>query len=181
MLNPTVVSLCRRSLFALLAVALSTLMLTPVAQAQPLITNAPGYVITWDGNNGDNPSPPNVPANIASASQGAIAYASGQLGPEIEADFHYVTNLNDGFYGNTKSWIGGSSDPTPWFAGIQLSNSVALTGIAWSRDNTGGSQDRCLGTYTLQIATNASFTTNASAWTTVGTITYTNSAAGFSP
>lgn len=164
-----------------LALALSTLMLASVAPAQPAITNAPGYVITWNGKNGDNPTSPNVPGNIASASQGAIAYASGQLGPEIGAAFHYVTNLNDGFYGNTKSWIGGSSDPTPWFAGIQLTNTVALTGIAWGRDNTGASQDRCLGTYTLQISTNASFTTNVSAWTTLGTITYTNSAAGFSP
>ena len=161
---------------------MALLLLTAfAAPAQPVITNAPGYVITWDGNNGDNPTSPNVPTNIASATQGAVAYASGQLGPQIGAAFHYVTNLNDGFYGNTKSWIGGTNDPTPWFAGIQLSNAVALTGIAWGRDNTGASQDRCLGTYTLQIATNASFTTNAAAWTTVGTITYNNSVAGFSP
>ena len=181
MLNPTVVLLCRRSLFAFLAASLFPLLLAFVAQAQPVITNAHGYVITWNGNNGDNPTSPNVPTNIALATQGAIAYASGQLGPEIGAPFHYVTNLNDGFYGNTKSWIGGTNDSTPWFAGIQLSNTVALTGIAWGRDNTGGSQDRCLGTYTLQISTNASFTTNVSAWTTVGTITYNGSAAGFSP
>ena len=161
---------------------MALLLLTAfAAPAQPVITNAPGYVITWDGNNGDNPTSPNVPTNIASATQGAVAYASGQLGPQIGAAFHYVTNLNDGFYGNTKSWIGGTNDPTPWFAGIQLSNAGALTGIAWGRDNTGASQDRCLGTYTLQIATNASFTTNAAAWTTVGTITYNNSVAGFSP
>lgn len=153
----------------------------PVAQAQPVITNAPGYLITWDGNDGVNPTPPNVPTNIALASQGAIAYASGQFGPQLGVAWHYTTNLNDGFYGNNNSWIGGTGDPTPWFAGIQLSNTVALTGLAWGRDNTGVSRDRCVGTYTVQIATNASFTLNASAWTTVGTIAYTNSAAGFSP
>jgi hypothetical protein len=153
----------------------------PVAPAQPVISNAPGYVITWDGNDGVNPTPPNVPTNIASAAQGGVAYASGQFGPQLGVAWHYTTNLNDGFYGNINSWIGGAGDPTPWFAGIQLSNTVALTGLAWGRDNTGVSQDRCLGTYTLQISTNASFTTNASDWITLGTITYTNSAAGFSP
>ena len=181
MLNRAVYSRLTCSSLTISAAAALLLTSATVAQAQPIITNAPGYIITWNGNNGDNPTSPNVPTNIASATQGAVAYASGQLGPEIGAAFHYITNLNDGFYGNTKSWIGGSSDPTPWFAGIQLSNAVALTGLAWGRDNTGGSQDRCLGTYTLQISTNASFTTNASAWTTLGTITYTNSAAGFSP
>ena len=162
--------------------ALLTLTFTAhEAQAQSVITNAPGYLITWDGNNGDNPTPPNVPANIARAAQGAVAYASGQLGPEIGAAWHYATNLNDGFYGNTKSWIGGTNDPAPWFAGIQLPTAVVLSGIAWGRDNTGASQDRWLGTYTLQISTNATFTTNAADWITLGTITYTNSAIGFSP
>ena len=181
MLNRAVSLRLVRSSFAGAAAAVLLLTSASVAPAQPLITNAPGYVITWDGNNGDNPNSPSVPTNIARVSQGAIAYASGQLGPQIGAAFHYVTNLNDGFYGNTKSWIGGTNDPTPWFAGIQLPNAVLLTGIAWGRDNTGASQDRSLGTYTLQIATNASFTTNVSDWITVGTITYTNSAVGFSP
>ena len=35
---------------------MALLLLTAfAAPAQPVITNAPGYVITWDGNNGDNP------------------------------------------------------------------------------------------------------------------------------
>ncbi len=173
---------CLRATASILGAAALALTCAPVAQAQPVITNAPGYVITWDGNDGDNSTSSNVPLNIASASQGAVAFASGQLGPEIGVAFHYVTNLNDGFYGNTKSWIGGTNDPTPWFAGIQLPAAVPLTGIAWGRDNTGVTQDRWIGTYTLQISTNASFTTNSSAWTTLGTITYTtNSAVGFSP
>ena len=169
---------------SILFTALLTLTLTARdAQAQPVISNAPGYVITWDGNDGVNPTPPNVPANIARAAQGAVAYASGQLGPEIGAAQHYATNLNDGFYGNTKSWIGGTNDPTPWFAGIGLTNSdlVPLTGIAWGRDNSGTNQDRSLGTYTLQISTNTSFTTNEADWITLGTISYTNTAAGFRP
>jgi hypothetical protein len=170
-----------RATASILGAAVLALTSAVVAQAQPVITNAPGFVITWDGNDGVNPTPPNVPTNIALASQGAVAFASGQLGPEINAPYYYVTNLNDGFYGNTKSWIGGTNDPTPWFAGIQLTNTVALTGIAWGRDNSGASQDRCLGTYTLQVSTNASFTTNAADWITLGTITYTNTAAGFSP
>ncbi|MFO1514016.1 MAG: LamG domain-containing protein [Verrucomicrobiota bacterium] len=172
---------CLRAVSSSLGVGLLTLACVPVAQAQPIISNAPGYVITWDGDNGVNANSPNVPVNIASASQGAVAFASGQLGPEIGAAWHYATNLNDGFYGNTNSWIGGTSDPTPWFAGIHLTNATVLSGIAWGRDNTGASQDRWLGTYTLQISTNATFTTNAADWITLGTITYTNSAIGFAP
>src|SRR5215218_932531 len=104
MLNRIGGSLCLRSAFARAAAAL---ILTSGfdAPAQPVITNAPGYAITWDGNNGYNPTSASVPTNIARATQCAVAYASGQLGPQIGAAFHYVTNLNDGFYGNTKSWI----------------------------------------------------------------------------
>ena len=101
------------SIFTLAAAAALLLTSAFDAPAQPIITNAPGYVITWEGNDGVNPTPPNVPTNIASASQGAIAFASGQLGPQIGAAQHYATNLNDGFYGNTQSWISATNDSTP--------------------------------------------------------------------
>jgi hypothetical protein len=74
-----------RATASILGAAVLALTSAVVAQAQPVITNAPGFVITWDGNDGVNPTPPNVPTNIALASQGAVAFASGQLGPEINA------------------------------------------------------------------------------------------------
>ena len=39
---------------SLLAALLALTFTAPVAQAQFLVTNAPGFSITWDGNNGDN-------------------------------------------------------------------------------------------------------------------------------
>jgi hypothetical protein len=56
-----------------------------------------------------------------------------------------------------------------------------INGIAWGRDNSGAFQDRSVGSYTLQYSTNAAFTTNASAWTTLGTVALSGSAPGFNP
>jgi hypothetical protein len=165
----------------LLATLVPLFTLAAAVVAQPVISSAPGYVITWDGNNGVNPTPPNVPTNLALATQGGVAYASGQLGPQIGLTYHYITNLNDGAYGNSRSWIGGDGNPAPWFAGIQLPASAPINGIAWGRDNSGALQDRCVGTYTLQFSTNATFTTNASEWTTLGTVAFSGSASGFNP
>jgi hypothetical protein len=164
-----------------LAAVAPLLILAATVRGQPAISSASGYVITWDGDNGVNPTPPNVPTNVALAIRGAVAYASGQLGPQIGLAYHRITNINDGVYGNSRSWIGGDGDPAPWFAGIQLPASTLINGLAWGRDNSGAFQDRCLGTYTLQFSTNGSFTTNASAWTTLGTVSLGSSTPGFNP
>jgi hypothetical protein len=50
-------------------------------------------------------APGEVPDNLARA-PGASAFASSQLGPQIETTYHIAANLNDGFYGNQYSWIG---------------------------------------------------------------------------
>ena len=125
------------SIFTLAAAAALLLTSAFDAPAQPIITNAPGYVITWEGNDGVNPTPPNVPTNIASASQGAIAFASGQLGPQIGAAQHYATNLNDGFYGGegtrqidtvtSEEGVPPVSEPFTWGAKRGRRESVAAT------------------------------------------------------
>lgn len=170
--------------------AASGLLLTAVsARAEMLITVAPGFTILWDGNDGDHfdpDEPAPVPPNLATG-DGAVAFASSELGPEIGIDFHVALNLSDGLYGNANSWISASSDPTPAFAGIRLGGVAAISSFAFGRDNgnditdvNGGQlKDRTLGLYTVQI-TRVSFpdeTTEetgdaTTGWVTVGTIEY---------
>src|ERR1043166_7958470 len=132
------------------------------ASARVVITPVTGYTITWDGNNGGvfSPDPRAAPSNnIPLASNGAVAFTSSDLGPLLNIAYHRATNLNDGLYGNSHSWIsangvGGNSDPDP-FAGLNFAGTIALTNVAWSRDNGDNVEfmgtDRALGTYTLQV------------------------------
>jgi len=153
------------------------------------ITNAPGLVIAWDGNDGQFNDPAAgaaPPSNRALASEGTVPFTSSDLGPELGIPFHRAENLNDGFYGNANSWISGSSDPDP-FAGLNFGESVSITNIAWGRDNgntetdaCGGTcMDRTMGTYRLQYTTVAAPDSStpetgdaATGWADLGTITY---------
>lgn len=166
-----------------------------------LITNAAGTTIVWDGNDGhfNDPSPTAAPpANRALASAGTTPFTSSDLGPGLGIPFHRAVNLNDGLYGNANSWIsangvGGTSDPDP-FAGLNFGGSVAITNIAWSRDNgnvggdcCGGTlMDRVFDTYRLQyttVATPDAATPDtgdaATGWQDVGTVTYVSAAPPF--
>jgi hypothetical protein len=139
-------------------------------------TGAPGFSISWNGNDGAHFSVTGgpVPSNAALASNGGSAIASGALGPQIGAPFHLIPNLNDGLYGNANSWIGGDGDPGPIHAGVLLDGLYDVTSIAWGRDNgldaangdccTGQLTDRVLGLYTLQR------TLDGSNWENIGTV-----------
>ena len=152
---------------------------------------APGFVISWDGNEGQFFSPAAMapaPDNRALASQGTVPFTSSDLGPVLGIPFHVAANLNDGLYGNGNSWIsangvGGTDDPDP-FAGLNFGGVVAVTGIAWGRDNgnnetEGEFTDRTQGAYLLQYTlvpepdastpdTGDAFT----GWADLGTVTY---------
>ena len=159
------------------------------------IDATPGFSMTWNGKDGeffDAASPPNgaiVPNNVALASQGATAFASSDLGPEIGTNYHVTANLNDGYYGNANSWIGGSNNPFRpiQFAGIRFAQATRVQSIAWGRDNGNSTSDACggqctdrsLGTYTLQytmVPTVGSDTVDtgdaATGWATIGTVNY---------
>ena len=162
------------------------------------ITNAPGAVIVWDGNNGhfNNPDVGAAPpANRASATEGTTPFASSGLGTVLGIPFHLAVNLNDGLYGNANSWIsangiGGTSDLDP-FVGLSFGGTVSITNIAWGRDNgnvggdcCGGTlTDRALDTYRLQYTTIAAPDAatpdtgdSATGWQDVGTVTYASAA-----
>lgn len=151
-----------------------TLPPPPPPPPAPLVTTAEaGYVVTWDGNDGDQYGL-SVPDNLALAAHGGMPIASGQLAPELGVDFpyHRIVNLNDGMYGNEHSWIGGGADAAPWFAGVLLPAPTTITSIAFGRDNLPDRPgftppfftDRWAGTYTIQI------TADGTSWTPIGTV-----------
>ena len=153
------------------------------------------FQLTWNGNDGEHfniLSPPLgafVPDNVAQSDQGAVAFASSDLGPEIGVDFHRTENLNDGLYGNSNSWIGGDNNPFApvSFAGVRFAEMKEIESIAWGRDNGnnfsdacgGQCEDRSLGDYTLQFtrvdAPNALTPDTddaATGWQSIGTVRY---------
>ena len=163
-------------------------MLPPALHAAMVITPSAGYVLIWDGNDGDNFSAAEVavvPANLATA-PGVSALSSGELGLGI----HVTTALNDGRYGNSNSWIGGEGN-SPAFGGIAFGGTFNLTSFAFGRDNgnnvndlqangyLGQLPDRSIGLYTLQFTAVASPSagtpvtgSSATGWETVGTLNY---------
>jgi len=103
--------------------------------------------------------------NLATA---GTAFAQDEIGVAP----HAIAKVNDGTFGNSSSWIAG----TTWsFVGISLgSTAVLVNQIAFGRDNTGTYADRWLGAYELQYTTvaNPSESTPEASWTTLGTLEY---------
>ncbi len=145
--------------------------------AAPVLTSSPGYVITWDGNEGQHLNAP-VPSNLARASAGAVAFSDGELGSitACRGGSHSTAWLNDGVYGNCSAWI--SDDDPASFAGIDLAGDAlyALTAVAFGRDNNDITDitytDRWIGMYTLQYTTTSApgASTPDANWITIGTI-----------
>jgi len=80
---------------------------------------------------------PNGSENLALASMGAVASASSVIeGYPI----HAIAHLNDGLYGNERSWIAATND-TAW-AQIELPEEVAISEVVLSRDRRGQYRDR---------------------------------------
>ncbi|MDB6038822.1 MAG: hypothetical protein JWM99_2663, partial [Verrucomicrobiales bacterium] len=161
-----------------------------------IITSSGAYLIGWDGNDGlfnDTNAPAKAPSNAALASQGTTAFGSSQYGHGV----HLISNVNDGLYGNSHSWIpdftAAPADPNP-FIGLTFGKSIQLRTIAWSRDNGDNAEkvppgpytDRALGVYTVQVTavsnpSNSTLETGNpdTGWATVGTINYKTDTTGF--
>lgn len=169
---------------------------TPPISSFIVITNAPGFSINWNGNDGkfyDTNSPARTPANRASASAGTKAFGSSEFGVGI----HLINNVNDGLYGNNHSWISKFSAPADAnpFIGLNFGEKIEIKNIGWSRDNgdnadcCGGQlSDRALGVYTLQVtrAANPGKDTaetgdSATGWATLGAIHYKSAGTPFRP
>ncbi len=107
------------------------LAFTP-ANADNILTPSPGFLLTWDGNDGDGTNP--VPANLATE-PGVTVITSSDLGKLLGLEYHLAANVNDGLYGNANSWIGGFGDPA--YIAIVLPRRSVISGIAFGRDNLG--------------------------------------------
>ncbi len=81
--------------------------------------------------------------NIAAAVNGAIPFVIDSL---AGFSIHAKEGLNDGIYGNSNSWIGN----TAGYGGIRFSRMFTINSFAFGRDNSGVSNDRNIGDYTLQ-------------------------------
>ncbi|MFT4548970.1 MAG: hypothetical protein ACI9MB_002940 [Verrucomicrobiales bacterium] len=173
-----------------------SLLAMPFADAQLNITPAAGFDVSWNGNDGDFYDGVSVPALVPdNVALSGTAFAADDPGAFPVP--HVVTNLNDGFYGNTSAHINGNGG---LFMGISLPAEVSLVAVAWGRDNgTAGApapgdccggqlSDRSVGTFTLQTTTvaNPDASTLDSDWTTLATLDYGNAedtdpGGGFTP
>lgn len=86
--------------------------------------------------------------NVALAMNGARATASGLLpGYAI----HQVEGINDGRYGNSRSWI---ADRTAGaWAQIELPEVMRISKVVWGRDREGNFIDRLATQYEIEVAT----------------------------
>jgi hypothetical protein len=158
--------------------------------AQPveagLVLNGGNLTLVQEGPVANKAGDP-VPPNLATT---ATPFASGELGPELGIGFHVIDNLNDGFYGNGFSWIGGAPNEYPEpFAGVDF-GATPVTNIqsfAFGRSNVLGGDacgvctDRHQGLYTLQYTRvpnpgsqlDLDATGNANTgWVSIGTLEY---------
>lgn len=90
--------------------------------------------------------------NVALSSHGTKATASSTLpGHEI----HQLEHLNDGHYGNRRSWI--SNEPGRGWVQLELPQAERLERIVWGRDREGNFGDRVATQYRIETG----LTTNA--------------------
>jgi len=165
----------------------------PIPFSPLIIKSSADYTLQWDGNDGDFLGA-SVPDNVALASKGGQAFGSGQLFPDGGA--HDIDNVIDGFYGNGRSWISGTNMVPPNvdlsagpFIGVRLTNTIAISSIAWGRENTVATgADRWQGIYTLQVTSvrNPDASTSetgdpATGWVTIGTVEYRGQSTAFRP
>jgi hypothetical protein len=155
------------------------------------VVNASGYVVAWDGTDGDYStpaSPATAPDNGALASHGVDVFAS--------SNGAQAGNTQDGRYGQGSSWSPALNDTAPWLV-FRFNQVTPLTSVAWGRDNgdasdagcpSGTCTDHALGNFSLQytLATNpavvtASASNPSNSWTTIATVQQLSAQPGFSP
>jgi mono/diheme cytochrome c family protein len=87
------------------------------------------------------------PNNVALASAGAKATASGTF---AGSDRHKLEHINDGRYGNSRSWI--SNEVAAGWVQIELSEPATIDRIKWARDREGEFKDRLPTRYRIEVA-----------------------------
>ena len=91
-----------------------------------------------------------APRNVALASAGAVATASGVFN-DGKVAIHQLAHINDGRYGNSRSWI--SNEVGRGWVRIELADPALIDRIEWARDREGFFTDRLATSYTIEVAT----------------------------
>ena len=86
--------------------------------------------------------------NIALASAGGIATSSGDT---VVADRHELRHVNDGHYGNARSWMSGEKG-RGWIE-LEFAAEHTVERVVWGRDREGKLSDRLATDYAIEIAT----------------------------
>lgn len=109
--------------------------------------------------------------NLAAASNGATAIGLNELG----LGTHFITNINDGTYGNSSSWIGAVDSELSW-VGVIFPAPTGIGSFAFGRDNTGLFDDRANDVFTLQYTTDSVTVGTAAGanWVTAVSLVYFN-------
>jgi hypothetical protein len=87
------------------------------------------------------------PRNVALASAGAKTTASGTI---PNADIHKLEHLNDGRYGDERSWI--SSEIGKGWVQVELPEATEIDRVVWGRDRNLKYRDRLATKYTIEVA-----------------------------
>jgi hypothetical protein len=85
--------------------------------------------------------------NVAQASAGAKASASSVYPGN---PLHRLEHLNDGRYGNGRSWI--SNEPGAGFVEVELERTTKVDLVVWGRDREGKYKDRLATSYRVEVA-----------------------------
>ena len=89
-------------------------------------------------------------ANVALASLGTRARTSGNI---LSADRHDPKYVNDGQYGNSRSWLGNSAGQG-WVE-LEFDQPQTIERVVWSRDREGTFEDRLTTGYRIEISSAA--------------------------
>ena len=86
------------------------------------------------------------PVNIALAKLGTRASASGTFPSNGK---HLLENINDGLYGNSRSWI--SNEPGKGWVQLNFTKDVRIGHVIWGRDRDGVFTDRLATHYVIEV------------------------------
>ncbi len=85
--------------------------------------------------------------NIALASRGTKATSSGDI---IVADRHDLKHINDGLYGNSRSWM--SNEKGKGWVMLEFEHEQEIDRVIWGRDRQGKFDDRLALSYVIETA-----------------------------
>jgi hypothetical protein len=118
----------------------------------------------------------NAPLNVASQTQGGVAFANEVFAGGGNPS-HQIDHLNNGLYGNAESWLGNNTGANTAFAGVAFDGPQTISSLAFGRDATGALADRDLGTYIFQFTRDefdplSIASVNGASWQQFLTVTY---------